>query len=232
MPIESLTFGCRLNTLKSAVMAERAAEAGVADALLVNTCAVTAEAVRQARQAIRRARREAPERKIVVSGCAAQIDPKMFSAMPEVDLVLGNAEKLFATSYRALADGGTASPPSWSRLAGRGGSQEAARTPSLQVLVGDIFSVRENVPHRLEKFSRARAFVEIQNGCDHRCTFCVIPYGRGASRSVPMPARSSSEVRRLVAAGFREAVLTGVDITAWGADLSAGRGSARWCAPS
>lgn len=217
MSIESLTFGCRLNTLESAVMAERAAEAGVADALLVNTCAVTAEAVRQARQAIRRAKRERPERKIVVSGCAAQTNPKMFADMPEVDLVLGNQEKLVATSYRAVAKGGTASSPS-PRYSSEGGGRRDTEDAVAPMLVGDIFSVRENAPHRLKQFSRARAFVEIQNGCDHRCTFCIIPYGRGASRSVTMPA-VIEEVRRLVAAGYREAVLTGVDITAWGADL-------------
>ena len=151
MPLESLTFGCRLNTSESVVMAERAAAAGVTDALLVNTCAVTAEAVRQARQAIRRARREAPGRKIVVAGCAAQIEPQSFASMPEVDLVLGNREKLVAESYGAL----------WKD-----------RPP---VLAGDISAVREAIPAQLGNPGSTRAFVAVQNGCDHRCTFCVIP---------------------------------------------------------
>ncbi len=198
MPVETLTFGCRLNTYESAVMAERAAQAGLADALLVNTCAVTAEAVRKAKQAIRRARREAPGRRIVVSGCAAQTEPATFAAMPEVDLVLGNSEKLDAGPYRALPDFGIARHE--------------------KILVGDIMRVRETAAHMLDGFSRARAFVEVQNGCDHRCTFCVIPFGRGPSRSVPMGA-VVEEIRRLTEKGFREAVLTGVDITAWGADL-------------
>jgi threonylcarbamoyladenosine tRNA methylthiotransferase MtaB len=174
-----------------------AVAAGLGDAVLVNTCAVTAEAVRQARQAIRKARRERPDAKIVVSGCAAQIDAPSFAAMPEVDLVLGNAEKLSAASY---------APPDF-----------IGETP--RVRVNDIMSVRESALHLVEGMDgRARAFVEVQNGCDHRCTFCIIPYGRGNSRSVPMGA-VVDQIRRLVENGYREVVLTGVDITSYGGDL-------------
>ena len=176
-------------------MRVKATEAGLGDAVLINTCAVTAEAVRQARQAIRRARRERPDAKIVVTGCAAQIDAASFAAMPEVDLVLGNEEKLHAEGYRDFL-GDTA-----------------------KVRVNDIMSVRETALHLVEGMDgRARAFVEVQNGCDHRCTFCVIPYGRGNSRSVPMGA-VVEQIRKLVENGYREVVLTGVDITAYGADL-------------
>jgi len=194
--IKTLTFGCRLNALESEVMRARAEAAGLGDAILVNTCAVTGEAVRQARQAIRKARRENPEARIVVSGCAAQIDPAAFAAMTEVDLVLGNEEKLTAGAYRGL-----------------GTDREAT------VRVNDIMSVRETAGHLVEGMDgRARAFVEVQNGCDHRCTFCVIPYGRGNSRSVPMGA-VVEQIRRLVENGYREVVLTGVDITSYGGDL-------------
>ena len=194
---ETITFGCRLNTLESEVMRRHAEEAGLGDALLVNTCAVTAEAVRQARQAIRKARRENPERRIVVAGCAAQIDPDAFAAMPEVDRVLGNAEKLSAAAY--VPDFGIG---------------ETGR-----VRVNDIMSVRETAGHLVEGLDgRTRAFVEVQNGCDHRCTFCIIPYGRGNSRSVPAGA-VVDQVRRLVENGYAEVVLTGVDITSWGGDL-------------
>jgi threonylcarbamoyladenosine tRNA methylthiotransferase MtaB len=180
-------------------MRARAAEAGVEDAILVNTCAVTAEAVRQARQAIRRARRDNPGRRIVVTGCAAQTEPDSFAAMDEVDAVLGNSEKLSAGSYRALPDFGVSA------------------TEKLRV--NDIMSVRETAPQMLDSFEgRARAFIQVQNGCDHRCTFCIIPYGRGNSRSVPMGA-VVEQVRKLVDNGYREVVLTGVDITSWGADL-------------
>jgi threonylcarbamoyladenosine tRNA methylthiotransferase MtaB len=177
-------------------MRARAEAAGVSDAVLINTCAVTAEAVRQAKQAIRKARRENPEARIVVSGCAAQIDPASFAAMPEVDLVLGNEEKLTAGAYRDFGVGDTA-----------------------PVRVDDIMSVRETAGHLIEGMDgRARAFVEVQNGCDHRCTFCIIPYGRGNSRSVPMGA-VVDQIRRLVENGYREVVLTGVDITSYGGDL-------------
>jgi threonylcarbamoyladenosine tRNA methylthiotransferase MtaB len=190
-----ITFGCRLNAYESEAMRRHAAEAGGCDDLVVvNTCAVTAEAERQARQAIRRARRERPGARIVVTGCAAQIDPARYAAMPEVDRVLGNAEKLRAESWRAGGDGP-------------------------RVLVDDIRSVEETAGHLIEGFEgRARAFVQVQNGCDHRCTFCIIPYGRGPSRSVPI-GEIVGQVRALVAAGYREAVLSGVDLTSYGPDL-------------
>ena len=199
MSIDVLTFGCRLNTLESEVMRTRAAEAGLNDAVLVNTCAVTGEAVRQARQAIRRTRRENPARRIIVTGCAAQTEPDTFAAMAEVDAVLGNAEKLTASAYRALPDFCV-------------GAEEKLR-------VNDIMSVRQSAPHMVDGLEgRTRAFVQVQNGCDHRCTFCIIPFGRGNSRSVPMGA-VVDQVHRLVENGYREAVLTGVDITSWGGDL-------------
>jgi len=189
--IETITFGCRLNALESAAMQARASEAGLVDAVLVNTCAVTGEAVRQARQAIRRAHRDNPARPIVVAGCAVQTDPAAFAAMPEIARVLGNAEKREARSYR-----------------------EGAR-----VQVGDIDRVMREAPLPATTIAgHTRAFVEIQNGCDHRCTFCIIPYGRGNSRSVPL-ADVVARVRALAEAGYAEVVLTGVDITAWGIDL-------------
>ena len=190
--IDVVTFGCRLNALESAAMQVRAAQAGLTDAMLVNTCAVTAEAVRQARQAIRRAYRDNPVRPVIVSGCAVQSDPDAFAAMPEVARVLGNAEKRHAGSY--------------------------AEGPRVQV--GDIMRGTRDVPlpPSATIAGHTRAFVEIQNGCDHRCTFCVIPYGRGNSRSVPL-ADVVGRVRALVEAGYAEIVLTGVDITAWGIDF-------------
>ena len=191
-----VTFGCRLNTYESEVIRERARAAGLERAVIFNTCAVTAEATRQARQAIRRARRQDPQARIIVTGCAAQITPEMFASMPEVDRVLGNAEKLEAASYGDFGLAGEAS-----------------------VRVNDIMSVRETAHHMIGGVTgRTRAFVEVQNGCDHRCTFCIIPYGRGPSRSVPA-GEVVEQVRRLVAAGTAEIALTGVDITAWGADL-------------
>jgi threonylcarbamoyladenosine tRNA methylthiotransferase MtaB len=193
--VEVVTFGCRLNAVESEMMRASAAAAGLADAVLINTCAVTEEAVRQARQTIRRIRRERPAAQIVVTGCAAQTDPGLFAAMPEVDRVLGNREKLTAAAY-AFTPG------------------EGAR-----VRVNDIMSVRDTATHLIEGMDgRARAFVEVQNGCDHRCTFCIIPYGRGPSRSVPMGA-VVDQVLRLVDNGYAEVVLSGVDITAFGADL-------------
>ncbi|MEJ0097607.1 MAG: tRNA (N(6)-L-threonylcarbamoyladenosine(37)-C(2))-methylthiotransferase MtaB [Bauldia sp.] len=193
MTVEVVTFGCRLNALESAHMQQRAAEAGLDDAILINTCAVTGEALRQARQAIRRARRDHPLAPIVVAGCAAQIDPAGFAAMPEANRVLGNAEKLTAESY---VPGGE------------------------KVRVGNIMALRSNAGSRPIAISgHTRAFVEIQNGCDHRCTFCVIPFGRGNSRSVP-PAAIVDHVRTLVEQGYAEVVLTGVDITAYGNDLA------------
>ena len=194
--LEIITFGCRLNAYESEVMREHANAAGLSDAVIVNTCAVTSEAVRQARQAIRKARRNRPDAKIVVTGCAAQIDPDRFAAMEEVDRIIGNQEKLEAKTYRGLGTGDTE-----------------------RVAVNDIMSVTETAGHLIEGFgNRARAYVQIQNGCDHRCTFCVIPFGRGPSRSVPA-GEVVAQVRRLVENGYAEIVLTGVDITAYGADL-------------
>src|SRR6201996_9584021 len=192
--VDILTFGCRLNAYESEVMRGHAQAAGLADAIIVYTCAVTAEAERQARQAIRRARRDRPDAKLIVTGCAAQIDPAAFAAMPEVDLVLGNAEKSQAGAYAPTAE-------------------------PMRVRVNDIMSVRETAGHLIDGLKdRARAYVEVQNGCDHRCTFCIIPYGRGNSRSAAA-GEVVEQVRRLTAQGYREVVLTGVDITSWGADL-------------
>jgi len=198
MAVETLTFGCRLNAYESEVMKAQAEKAGLDNALIVNTCAVTGEAVRQARQQIRKARRDNPGRRIIVTGCAAQTEARSFGDMAEVDLVIGNDDKLKAESYAALALG----------------------TPlNDKVQVNDIMSVRETAGHLIEGMDgRARAFVQVQNGCDHRCTFCIIPYGRGPSRSVP-PAAVVEQIRRLVDHGYREAVLTGVDITSYGQDL-------------
>src|SRR5581483_975801 len=194
---ELITLGCRLNTFESEVMRGHAAAAGLENAIIVNTCAVTAEAERQARQAIRKARRENPDARIIVTGCAAQIAPQKFAALPEVDHVLGNTEKLEAESFR--------------RLAG------AAAQPRVQV--SDIMQVKETAAHLIAGFAeRSRAFVEIQTGCDHRCTFCIIPFGRGNNRSIAV-GEIVTQIRTLVANGFREIVLTGVDITGYGADL-------------
>jgi len=194
--IDIITFGCRLNAYESEVMRAHAGTAGLSEAVIVNTCAVTAEAVRQARQAIRKARRERPGAKIVVTGCAAQIDPGRFAAMDEVDHVIGNQEKLDAKTFARF---------------GLDGSE--------RVVVNDIMSVRETASHLIEGFGgRARAYVQVQNGCDHRCTFCVIPFGRGPSRSVPA-GEVVTQVRRLAEQGYAEIVLTGVDITAYGKDL-------------
>ncbi len=193
--LEIITFGCRLNAYESEAIRKRAEEAGLDDAVVVNTCAVTAEAVRQSRQAIRKARRARPEARILVTGCAAQTEPETYAAMQEVDVVLGNTEKLETTSY----DFGI-------------GTNERVR-------VNDIMSVRETAAQFVDTFEgRARAILQIQNGCDHRCTFCIIPYGRGNSRSVAMGA-VVDEARRLVEKGFAEIVLTGVDLTSFGADL-------------
>ena len=192
MATEVLTFGCRLNAFESEVIRGHAAAAGLDDAVIVNTCAVTKEAERQARQAIRRARRDHPQARLIVTGCAAQIDPARYAAMPEVDLVLGNDEKLKRESY--------------------------ARSDA-RVAVGDIMALKETAAHLVDGFEgRARAFIEVQQGCDHRCTFCIIPYGRGNSRSVPV-GEIVRQAERLVAAGYRELVLTGVDITSFGGDL-------------
>ena len=198
MAIETLTFGCRLNAYESEVMKAEAEKAGLSSALIINTCAVTAEAVRQAKQAIRKARRDAPERRIIVTGCAAQTEARSFGEMTEVDLVIGNADKMKAESYQPMAFGVPQND---------------------KVQVNDIMSVRETAGHLIEGMDgRARAFVQVQNGCDHRCTFCIIPYGRGPSRSVPMGA-VVEQMKRLVGNGYRELVLTGVDITSYGNDL-------------
>ena len=203
MGIDVVTFGCRLNTYESEVMRREATAAGLGElkdgAVIFNTCAVTAEAVRQAKQSIRKARRENPNARIIVTGCAAQTEPASFADMDEVDLVLGNEEKLRAHNYRALPDFGV-------------NDFEKAR-------VNDIFSVRETASHMVDAIEgRARAFVQVQNGCDHRCTFCIIPYGRGNSRSVPMGA-VVEQVQRLAGNGYAEVVLSGVDLTSYGADL-------------
>ena len=188
-----VTFGCRLNTYETEVMRNHAEKAGTSNAIVFNTCAVTAEATRQARQAIRKARAENPDADIIVTGCAAQTDPEMFARMPEVSRVLGNEEKLKAESWQ------------------RGANE--------RVSVSDIMTVKTAKPHLIDGLrERTRAFVQVQNGCDHRCTFCIIPFGRGNSRSL-QPADVVEQVRRLVASGYSEVVLTGVDLTSWGADL-------------
>ncbi|MEM1194356.1 MAG: tRNA (N(6)-L-threonylcarbamoyladenosine(37)-C(2))-methylthiotransferase MtaB [Pseudomonadota bacterium] len=199
-----ITHGCRLNGYESEAMGQLGAEAGLGDAVVINTCAVTNNAVRDARAAVRRARREQPDAKVIVTGCAAQIDPDQFAAMPEVDGVLGNQEKL--------------TPDGWANLATSLGQQKPeTNTPA--VLVNDIMAVRDNAPHLIDGYGdRARAFLQVQNGCDHRCTFCIIPYGRGNARSVPVD-RVVEQARRLVDAGHKELVLTGVDITSYGPDL-------------
>ncbi len=205
------TFGCRLNAYETEAMRRLAAENGLGEAVVVNTCAVTAEAVRQARQRIRRLRAEHPGKRLVVTGCAAQTEPETFAAMPEVDLVLGNLEKMRPETWAGLATELAADPAA--ELSGSLiGETEAVR-------VDDIMSARETAGHLIDGFgARARAYVQVQNGCDHRCTFCIIPYGRGNSRSVPAGV-VVEQVRRLAGRGFNEVVLTGVDLTSWGADL-------------
>jgi threonylcarbamoyladenosine tRNA methylthiotransferase MtaB len=199
MSVDVITFGCRLNTYESEVAKTHAAAAGLTDAVIVNTCAVTAEAVRQARQSIRKLRRDRPAAKIIVTGCAAQIEPETFAEMDEADFVIGNAEKTAAETFLRIA------------------ANDLAR-----VKVNDIASVRETAPHMISGFGgRSRAYLEVQNGCDHRCTFCVIPFGRGPSRSVPA-GNVVRQVRALVEEGYREVVLTGVDLTSYGADLPGG----------
>jgi threonylcarbamoyladenosine tRNA methylthiotransferase MtaB len=203
MSVEVVTFGCRLNAYESEVIRRQAQGAGVDNAVVVNTCAVTAEAVRQSRQTIRKLKRERPDARIVVTGCAAQTEPATFAGMPEVALVLGNEEKVSAAAWRDQRD----------RLASFGLAAEE------KVVVNDIMAVKETAAHLVDGLEgRARAFVQVQNGCDHRCTFCIIPYGRGNSRSVPM-GDVVAQVRRLCARGFREIVLTGVDLTSYGASL-------------
>jgi len=194
---ELVTFGCRLNTYESEVMRSHAKKAGLEDAIIFNTCAVTKEAERQARQAIRRARRDNPGAKIIVTGCSAQIDPQTYAQMGEVDKIIGNDLKLKADTWM-----------------GAGGLAGEEKT-----LVNDIMSVKETAGHLIEGIEgQARAFIQVQNGCDHRCTFCIIPYGRGNSRSVPI-GEIAAQVRKLVESGYNEIVMTGVDVTSYGADL-------------
>ncbi len=190
---ELITFGCRLNTYESEVMRSHAENAGLDDAIIINTCAVTKEAERQARQSIRKLHREQPDKKIIVTGCSAQINPDMYADMEEVSRVIGNDIKLDASTWQNM---------------------DGAR-----VLVNDIMSVKETASHLIEGFEgRTRAFVQVQNGCDHRCTFCIIPYGRGNSRSVPI-GEIVKQVRLLVEQGYNEIVFTGVDVTSYGPDL-------------
>ncbi len=194
---KTLTFGCRLNSFESEVMADLAKRAGLGHVLIVNSCAVTAEAVRQTRQAIRRARRDDPDRRIIVTGCAAQTEGSTFADMEEVDLVIGNNDKLQPETYQNLS----------------------LKAINDKLHVSDIMTVRQTAPHLIEGMDgRTRAFVQVQNGCDHRCTFCIIPLGRGPSRSAPM-GLVVEQVKKLVGNGHAEVVLTGVDTTSYGSDL-------------
>ncbi|MGB7317648.1 MAG: tRNA (N(6)-L-threonylcarbamoyladenosine(37)-C(2))-methylthiotransferase MtaB [Planktotalea sp.] len=195
------TLGCRLNAYETEAMKELSAEAGLSNAVIVNTCAVTAEAVRKARQEIRKLRRENPDARLIVTGCAAQTEPETFAAMSEVDAVIGNTEKMQANTWKGLS------------------ADFIGETEAVQV--DDIMSVTETAGHLIDGFgTRSRAYVQVQNGCDHRCTFCIIPYGRGNSRSVPAGV-VVEQIKRLVGKGYNEVVLTGVDLTSWGADLPA-----------
>ena len=200
-PPKFTTLGCRLNAYETEAMKELSQQAGLQDAVIVNTCAVTAEAVRKARQEIRKLRRENPNARLIVTGCAAQTEPQTFAAMDEVDAVIGNTEKMQPETWKGMA-------------ADFIGTTEA-------VQVDDIMSVTETAGHLIDGFgTRSRAYVQVQNGCDHRCTFCIIPYGRGNSRSVPAGV-VVNQIKRLVDRGYNEVVLTGVDLTSWGADLPA-----------
>ncbi|MEP0261875.1 tRNA (N(6)-L-threonylcarbamoyladenosine(37)-C(2))-methylthiotransferase MtaB [Sulfitobacter sp.] len=195
------TMGCRLNAYETEAMKELAEQAGLQDAVVVNTCAVTAEAVRKARQDIRKLRKAHPDARLIVTGCAAQTEPETFNAMPEVDAVIGNTEKMQGATWQGMA------------------ADFIGETETVQV--DDIMSVTETAGHLIDGFgTRSRAYVQVQNGCDHRCTFCIIPYGRGNSRSVPAGV-VVDQIKRLVDKGFNEVVLTGVDLTSWGADLPA-----------
>ncbi len=197
-PPKFTTLGCRLNSYESEAMKDMAQSAGLENAVIVNTCAVTAEAVRKSRQEIRRLRRDNPDAQIIVTGCAAQVEPETFAAMGEVDKVIGNTEKM--------------NPATWQGMA----ADFIGETEKVQV--DDIMSVTETAGHLIDGFgTRSRAYVQVQNGCDHRCTFCIIPYGRGNSRSVPAGV-VVDQIKRLVDKGFNEVVLTGVDLTSWGAD--------------
>lgn len=195
------TLGCRLNAYETEAMKELSTQAGLQDAVVVNTCAVTAEAVRKARQEIRKLRRENPDARLIVTGCAAQTEPQTFAAMDEVDAVIGNTEKMRPETWKGMA------------------ADFIGQTEAVQV--DDIMSVTETAGHLIDGFgTRSRAYVQVQNGCDHRCTFCIIPYGRGNSRSVPAGV-VVDQIKRLVDRGYNEVVLTGVDLTSWGADLPA-----------
>ena len=207
MGVDVVTFGCRLNAFESEVIAREAERAGLAETIVINSCAVTNEAVAQARQSIRRLKRERPSARIVVTGCAAQTEPEMFADMAEVDRVVGNDDKMRGDAWRAAR-------------AAFDAAADFGIADSEKIAVADIMAVREMAPHLLEGFQRGlpRVFVQVQNGCDHRCTFCIIPYGRGNSRSVPMGA-VVEQVRALVERGHVEIVLTGVDLTSYGADL-------------
>ncbi|MCK4712252.1 MAG: tRNA (N(6)-L-threonylcarbamoyladenosine(37)-C(2))-methylthiotransferase MtaB [Marinosulfonomonas sp.] len=201
MPPIFATLGCRLNSYETEAMKELSAAAGVENAVVINTCAVTGEAVRKARQEIRKLRRAHPDAKMIVTGCAAQTEPETFAKMDEVDLVVGNTEKM--------------QPETWARLS----PDFIGQTERVQV--DDIMSVTQTAGHLIDGFgTRSRAYVQVQNGCDHRCTFCIIPYGRGNSRSVPAGV-VVDQIKRLVDTGYFEVVLTGVDLTSWGADLPA-----------
>ena len=207
MSVEIVTFGCRLNAFESEVIVREAERAGLSDTIVINSCAVTSEAVAQARQSIRRLKRERPELRIVVTGCAAQTEPEMFASMPEVHRVLGNDDKMRGDAWRTA------------RTALEGAAKLDVPA-SEKIAVADIMAIRQMAPHLVEGFQSGlpRVFVQVQNGCDHRCTFCIIPYGRGNSRSVPMGA-VVKQVRALVERGHAEIVLTGVDLTSYGADL-------------
>jgi threonylcarbamoyladenosine tRNA methylthiotransferase MtaB len=207
MSVEIVTFGCRLNAFESEVILREAESAGLSDTIVINSCAVTSEAVAQARQSIRRLKRARPELRIVVTGCAAQIEPRMFAGMAEVDRVVGNDDKMRGETWHAARTALDAGP-------------DFGVTESEKIAVADIMAIREMAPHLLDGFQKGlpRVFVQVQNGCDHRCTFCIIPFGRGNSRSVPMGA-VVSQVRALVERGHVEIVLTGVDLTSYGADL-------------
>ena len=207
MSVEIITFGCRLNASESEVIAREAERAGLMDTIVINSCAVTNEAVAQARQSIRRLKRERPHARIVVTGCAAQTQAQMFADMAEVDRVIGNDDKMRGEAWRDARTALDAAPA-------------FGIAASEKIAVADIMAVKEMAPHLLEGFQSGlpRVFVQVQNGCDHRCTFCIIPYGRGNSRSVPMGA-VVDQVRALVARGHAEIVLTGVDLTSYGADL-------------
>ena len=191
-----VTFGCRLNTYESEIIKGHASDAGLDNTVIFNTCAVTAEATRQAKQSIRRMKRKNPDADIIVTGCAAQIDPKQFAEMPEVGQILGNEEKLSVQSY-----------------------QDFGISKNEKVAVNDIMSVKKTAPQLIDGYEeRSRAFVQVQNGCDHRCTFCIIPYGRGNSRSVPA-GEVVTQIQKLVDNGYQEVIITGVDITSYGPDL-------------